>query len=225
MCQGPQLSNRLLLNGVRAGGPLQLLGGSARRQTIGRMALRVLSRGSKVRHGYCVPQGLKGPATAAGHPASGVELEVPVTDLPSLWESDGSARAPVQGVVVMRGSILSERRCKAMALVDSQSSASQDAALVPGQAPGMTRVGGAAQGGISARSRRDTPCRQGCGPLFGRCIKLVKKEVCTMCTPLWFRIGSYGCRTGLEPGSSAISGTVFPLFRRLWAPECAQPVH
>ncbi len=70
-----------------------------------------------------------------------------------------------------------------MALVDSQSSACQDAALVPGQAPAKTRVGGAARGGISARSRRDTPCRQGCGPLSGCCIKLVKKRVCTMCTP------------------------------------------
>jgi hypothetical protein len=70
-----------------------------------------------------------------------------------------------------------------MALVDSQSSACQDAALVPGQAPSKTRVGGAAQGGISVRSRRDTPCRQGCGPLSGCCIKLVKKRVCTMCTP------------------------------------------
>jgi hypothetical protein len=63
-----------------------------------------------------------------------------------------------------------------MALVDSQSSACQDAALVPGQAPAKTRVGGAAQGGISARSRRDTPCRQGCGPSFSLLHQIGQKE-------------------------------------------------
>jgi hypothetical protein len=86
-----------------------------------------------------------------------------------------------------------------MALVDSQSLACPDVGARSRPSPGHGSGIGVTQGGMTAPIGPPSPCRHGCGPSSGCCIKLVKEEGVHNVHTLGFGSG----RTGAGPGRIA----------------------
>jgi hypothetical protein len=90
-----------------------------------------------------------------------------------------------------------------MALVESQSPACPDVGARSRQSPRHGSGIWVTQGGMMAPIGPPSPCRHGCGPSSGCCIKLVKEDGVPNVHTLVFGSGRTGAELGRIPYVSA----------------------